>query len=387
MGSVLFADKGRTSKIERLADGSIRVMARVSRDGLQSYAPWPKAKVQGRPIKVYRPKAEVFADASLRTLKGTTVTVGHPPEKEVTPSTWKKYAVGHNEGEYRTVTGDDGREYVETPIVISDAETIAGIEGRDLVELSQGYSVDLDWTPGTTDEGESYDAVQRNIQHNHTALLGVGQARAGQGARVLLDSSEEPARRKRKMDEKEKAEFAAQIVEKTIKAIDARDKSAADQSERDAKLVADAKAEAKAEFEAEAKAEAEKLADKSDEGEQLSEREQAAAEAKALLDAKDDGAKKALLADAIDAAKKMLPSDYVFEGKSARDIHVDAIERHIPDFKVADKSDEQLAGAFDALKASETKYIADSSKVEKPSSAAQKKVERFSAAFADSWEN
>jgi hypothetical protein len=30
-----------------------------------------------------------------------------------------------------------------------------------------GYDCDIDWTPGVTDSGERYDAVQRNIKTNH----------------------------------------------------------------------------------------------------------------------------------------------------------------------------------------------------------------------------
>jgi len=49
-------------------------------------------------------------------------------------------------------------------------------------ELSVGYTCDLDWTPGTTDSGEEYQAVQRNIKINHTAQVKYG--RAGSACRI-----------------------------------------------------------------------------------------------------------------------------------------------------------------------------------------------------------
>ena len=52
-------------------------------------------------------------------------------------------------------------------------------------ELSLGYNLDLDETPGVY-KGQKYDAVQRNIRINHLAL--VENARAGEQARLNIDS-------------------------------------------------------------------------------------------------------------------------------------------------------------------------------------------------------
>lgn len=53
-----------------------------------------------------------------------------------------------------------------------------------LRELSLGYSLDLDETPGVWN-GQPYDAIQRNIRINHLAL--VEKARAGEQARLNID--------------------------------------------------------------------------------------------------------------------------------------------------------------------------------------------------------
>ena len=54
-------------------------------------------------------------------------------------------------------------------------------------ELSLGYNLDLDETPGVW-QGEHYDAIQRNIRINHLAL--VREARAGDQARLNVDSKD-----------------------------------------------------------------------------------------------------------------------------------------------------------------------------------------------------
>jgi hypothetical protein len=69
---------------------------------------------------------------------------------------------------------------IRADIVIYNLDT-------DARELSCGYSLNLDETPGTTPEGEHYDAIQRNIVYNHVAL--VPQGRAGI-ARLNMDGSQ-----------------------------------------------------------------------------------------------------------------------------------------------------------------------------------------------------
>ncbi len=56
-----------------------------------------------------------------------------------------------------------------------------------LKELSLGYKLDLEETPGVW-RGQPYDAIQRNIRVNHLAL--VREARAGDQARLNIDSKD-----------------------------------------------------------------------------------------------------------------------------------------------------------------------------------------------------
>jgi len=54
-------------------------------------------------------------------------------------------------------------------------------------ELSCGYNLDVDETPGEW-EGQKYDAIQRNIRYNHVAV--VPRARAGPYARLNMDGDQ-----------------------------------------------------------------------------------------------------------------------------------------------------------------------------------------------------
>ena len=66
---------------------------------------------------------------------------------------------------------------VRCEIIIHDTNAL---KSCGLKELSLGYSLDTDDTPGVY-HGEKYDCIQKNIEINHLAL--VGEARAGETAR------------------------------------------------------------------------------------------------------------------------------------------------------------------------------------------------------------
>lgn len=171
-------DLSRVDATEVTPSGGLRIPARATRSGVLEYH-----DADGRTWGELRPADEVFSAESLASLRAATLTELHPPSL-VSPETWKRLAVGH--------TGDDVRkdgEFVAVSVVVQDAETLARVRSGELVELSCGYSCDLDETPGVFD-GKPYQRIQRGIRYNHVALGPEGWGRAGSDVRLHLDSGD-----------------------------------------------------------------------------------------------------------------------------------------------------------------------------------------------------
>lgn len=123
---------------------------------------------------------EVFAPESLASYKGKPVILTH--EAGVIDSdNVQQEQIGTilSEG---TQDGDN----VRAQIIIHDARKL----DYGLRELSLGYSLDLEETPGEW-QGQPYDVIQRNIRVNHLAL--VEKARAGDSARLNIDGEDTQA--------------------------------------------------------------------------------------------------------------------------------------------------------------------------------------------------
>lgn len=144
----------------------------VGRVGIQTYM-----NSDGTVRKEYRPAEEVFHADALASMVGKPITDAHPSGK-VTAANFKKLTIGTILG-----AGKQDGDNVRVDIIIQDAEAILKAEKGGVRELSLGYTVDLDETPGEFN-GEHYDAIQKNIRVNHLALVPKG--RAG-NARLNLD--------------------------------------------------------------------------------------------------------------------------------------------------------------------------------------------------------
>lgn len=160
-----------TIKARRDAAGMLRGVANLTRTGVLVYR-----NADGTERRELRHPDEVFREGSLATLSLTPMTLGHPAEA-VTSKSPKGSIIGAI-GE--TVKADG--KFVRAPFLIHDDAAIGEIESGRQRELSCGYNCDLDMTPGTF-EGERYDAVQRNIEYNHVAVLPKGRA----GPEVRID--------------------------------------------------------------------------------------------------------------------------------------------------------------------------------------------------------
>ena len=118
---------------------------------------------------------EVFARESLESYRGKPVIVTHDAGL-IDKNNVHDETIG-------TILSDgykSGND-VRAEIIIHDTDEM---RESGLKELSLGYNLELDETPGVW-MGEHYDAIQRNIRVNHLAL--VREARAGEKARLNID--------------------------------------------------------------------------------------------------------------------------------------------------------------------------------------------------------
>ena len=156
-------------KATKTAEGFIRDTPIVGRTGILLYR-----NADGTERREYRPPEEAFKADSLASLQGKPITIGH-----------KAYVTAGNAAQVAPVgsvlsAGRQDGNAIRADIVIYNLDTNAR-------ELSCGYTLDLDETPGTTPEGEHYDAIQRNIVYNHCAIVPKGRAGI---ARLNMDGSQ-----------------------------------------------------------------------------------------------------------------------------------------------------------------------------------------------------
>lgn len=156
------------------ADGFLRDSPIVARTGIYIYQ-----QPDGTIRREYRPPEEVFDTDSEASFVGKPIVVGHPVSGIVNSDTAQDLAIGTilSSGYQKDETN------IACDIVIHNPSAIGEKRG-----LSLGYRVDLEETPGTTPDGQQYDAIQRNIRINHLAV--VDRARAGAKARLNLDGDE-----------------------------------------------------------------------------------------------------------------------------------------------------------------------------------------------------
>lgn len=329
------ADRAPITGTRRTADGYLVTEARVARGGnIQDY--YGHEIGEGEPnqlFKVYRPADEIFRSDSLATFAHKPVTLDHP-KIEVTPDNWRKEAVGNLGSEVVR----DG-EFVRVPMVIMDGGAIKAIEDGTR-EISMGYDCELVMQSGTTDDGRSYDAFQRNIRINHCAIVPAG--RAGPACRIG-DQSRTPQQQKDAATMKTvtldgKTFEVADDVATAILKDQANAKKTSDTLADAVKVIESATgkiSDAKS-----AKADAEKLAqDAADAAE---------AAKKAVPTVDQVHAMAVELQTTCDAAKKIAP-DLDVKGKTVSAIKSDAVAAKLGADAIKDKSADYIAAQFDML--------------------------------------
>lgn len=145
-------------KAVKTDEGFIKDTPIIGRTGLLKYV-----RPDGTIRTEYRPPEEAFSEDSLKSIEGKPITMGH--HGLVTSSNAKQIKPV---GTVLSVAKQDG-DNIRADVVIYNLDSNER-------ELSCGYSLDLDETPGVTPSGEHYDAVQRNIRYNHLAIVRKGRA-------------------------------------------------------------------------------------------------------------------------------------------------------------------------------------------------------------------
>lgn len=310
----------RLGKFPRTGAGAVRIPATISRTGVQHY---PEDG-----LVEYRPDSEVFAAESLASLASVPVTLGHPPTG-VSPANAREHTIGHVTDappEARVKVDGSAEQWLRTTLIVGDGAALARIEEGDVLEVSCGYSCELDMTPGVHPAtGEKYDAIQRNIRFNHVAVLAADQkARAGADAKLRLDSKDPKNMKKIVIDGVEleygSAEHFAHVAKAHQAALDA---AKAREDALQAKLDA-----------LQAKHDAEKLRADSAVAATAAEKIDAAVEARMALFAR---------------AARLLPAEYDTKGKSDSQVRADAVTQALGADKVAGKSPAYLDAMFDIL--------------------------------------
>lgn len=175
MADAVRYDLGELRKPEITDQGFLRADAYCARSGIHLYR-----NLDGTTRREWRPPEEVFRADSLATWEDAPVTLGHPA-RLLTSDT----ARDHTRGWIRERPRQDG-DWATTRLTISDKDAIAKAKAG--CQLSMGYRVDYEPTPGVTPDGQRYDGIQRNIRINHIALVDTG--RAGPGATIRLDAAD-----------------------------------------------------------------------------------------------------------------------------------------------------------------------------------------------------
>lgn len=170
-------DRGSSLRSPRRnAQGALICDGASSRLGLMLY-PDPSAPDGIR--RELRLEQDVFAPESLASFEAVPIVDDHPPVP-LNASNAGVYARG-------TVLGPGRRDgdYVAVSMVVTDATLIAKIEAGRQRELSVGYLIDFDPTPGIDPRWGAFSGRQLNIRADHVAVVAHG--RAGSAASIRMD--------------------------------------------------------------------------------------------------------------------------------------------------------------------------------------------------------
>jgi len=347
MGDTCFRyDVAPIEKYETTPEGYLRAWATIARTGVQMYT-----DVDGSIRREYRPETEVASPESLTSFGGKAITFEHPPILLDAQNT-KQYQIGFTGTD---IIYDDG--FVRAVMTITDQEAIDRIMRGDAKEVSAGYRVEYDPTPGITENGEHYDGIQKSISGNHVAV--VRRGRAGPQVKLHLD----------RLDAADPS-LISLIEEPSMTAKVVFDGAEFEVSESVALAITKEREDAKMSYDMMKKKYDELMAEASKLKEDMScmqkemkgKADSAEGRADALseeieslkveLDAAREINLDSLVEERvalIDKARVNLDSDFDFSGKSAREIMESAVKAVRGDADLSEKSDDYVTAMFDTL--------------------------------------
>lgn len=170
-----------TEKAEYTPEGFLKGRAIVTNTGIFRYM-----TRDGEILNELRTPEEVFDINSLKTIRNLPITDNHPKEmitSENISELQKKGIIIGNLGS----RGLYDMHAVSIDYVITNKEAIEKIESGEQSALSMGYTAKLDFEEGYAFGNNPYNAIQRDIQYNHVAL--VDRGRAGDLAKITMDSN------------------------------------------------------------------------------------------------------------------------------------------------------------------------------------------------------
>ena len=334
-------------KYEVTPEGYLRAWASIARTGIQLYT-----DADGSVRREYRPETEVASPDSLASFAGKAITSEHPPVLLDADNT-KDYQVGFSGTE---VVYDNG--FVKAVMTITDQDAIERIMRGDAREVSAGYRVNYDPTPGVTDSGEHYDGIQKEIVGNHIAV--VRRGRAGPQVKLHLDRQDaaDPSliqnTEERLMTAKVVFDGAEFEVSESVALAITKEREDGRMSYEDMKKKYDGMMAEASKMKEEMDAMEKELKGKMDAAEG---RADALAEQVEELNTELAAAKEINLDSMveervalIEKAKPVLDAAYDFAGKTAREVMVDSIKAVRGDeLDLSEKSDDYVQAMFDTL--------------------------------------
>ena len=347
MSTICFRyDVAPIEKYELTPEGYLRCWSTIARTGVQMYT-----DSDGSIRREYRPETEVASPESLASFAGKAITLEHPPVLLDSANT-KDYQIGFSGTE---VVYDNG--FVRAVMTITDDEAIKRIMRGDAKEVSAGYRVNYEATPGVTDSGENYDGIQKEINGNHIAV--VRRGRAGPQVKLHLDRLdaadpslftliEDPS-----MTAKVNFDGAEFEVTESVALAVTKEREDAKKSYEDMKKMYDGMMSEASKMKEEMDAMHKEMKAKQDSAEG---RADALAEENTALKADLDSAKQvnvdSLVEERIaliDQARTSLDSAFDFAGKSAREIMEASIKAVRGDADLSVRSDDYVTAMFDTL--------------------------------------